>query len=228
MTVELQIDLAIRLLVGAVLGAAIGVEREIHEHPAGMRTHMLVALGCTFFTVLSIYGFDIRVGTQPVSVDPSRVAAQIVTGMGFIGAGAILKYGTSIRGLTTAASLWSTAAIGVGVGTGQYVLALVATALVLVSLWPLHRVADMLRARSDRTLRVRLWVESLDTLGEVSAALDALHVAIAGVHTQLLGPGRYELELDLRLPHGVGPAPVVTAIGAVKSAELVETDRRAE
>src|SRR5687768_14127131 len=109
----LQADLAIRMLVAAALGAAIGLEREIHEHPAGMRTHLLVALGSAIFTELSIYAF----GGSPapngsLPTDTSRVAAQVVSGIGFLGAGAILKYGTSIRGLTTAASLWAAAAIG--------------------------------------------------------------------------------------------------------------------
>src|SRR3989442_15789114 len=99
----LQLDLAVRLVVASVLGAAIGLEREIHEHPAGMRTHLLVALGSAIFTELSIYGFAaVGAGADSPSIDPSRVAAQIVSGTGFLGAGAILKYGTSIRGLTTA------------------------------------------------------------------------------------------------------------------------------
>src|SRR4051794_12575917 len=117
----MQLQLSIRLLAAAVLGGLIGVEREVHGRPAGMRTHLLVAFGCALFTVLSIYGFNDPIsGTS--NPDPSRLAAQIVSGIGFLGAGAIIKYGTSIRGLTTAASLWATAAIGIGTGTGQYVL----------------------------------------------------------------------------------------------------------
>ena len=103
----LQADLAVRMLIAAILGAAIGLEREIHEHPAGMRTHLLVSLGSAIFTILSIHGFGGLAGQAPV--DPTRIAAQIVSGIGFLGAGAILKYGTSIRGLTTAASLWTAA-----------------------------------------------------------------------------------------------------------------------
>src|SRR5438093_9205782 len=103
--VNLQLDLAARLLVASALGAAIGLEREIHEHPAGMRTHLLVSLGTAIFTVLSIYGFEgITANGVAPTVDPTRIAAQVVSGIGFLGAGAILKYGTSIRGLTTAAS----------------------------------------------------------------------------------------------------------------------------
>src|SRR6266542_2054899 len=109
-----ELDVAARLLVAALLGAAIGYEREVHDHPAGMRTHLLVALGSALFTVVSIFGFASGAGQGPV--DPSRVAAQIVTGIGFLGAGAIIKYGTSVRGLTTAASLWTTAGIGMAAG----------------------------------------------------------------------------------------------------------------
>ena len=97
-----QVDIALRLLLAALLGAAMGLEREIHGHQAGMRTHMLVSLGSAAFTVLSIYAFPTSLG-QGTS-DPSRIAAQIVTGIGFLGAGAIIKYGTNIRGLTTAAA----------------------------------------------------------------------------------------------------------------------------
>ena len=226
---NLQADLAIRLVVSAVLGGAIGAERELHEHPAGMRTHLLVALGCTLFTELSIYGFaGVLAPGEGAPVDPSRVAAQIVTGIGFLGAGAILKYGTSIRGLTTAASLWSTSAVGMAVGVGLYGLAVVATAIALFSLWPLHRVADLLRTRTGRFFRVRLLVPSLEVLGEVSAALRPLGVVIAGVQTRALGPDRYELELELRLPSGASQATVIAAIAAVRDAGLLETDRLTE
>src|SRR5260221_10585244 len=116
----LQLDLSLRLLVAAGLGLAIGFEREIHGHPAGLRTHMLVALGSALFTVLSINGF--RDQAPGVAVDPTRIAAQIVSGIGFLGAGAILKDGIVIRGLTTAASLWATSAVGMAAGGGEYVI----------------------------------------------------------------------------------------------------------
>ncbi len=112
-----QLDLASRLLVAAALGAAIGIEREMRAHQAGIRTHLLVALGSAIFTVLSAYAFvaDSAAGSNQ-AVDPTRIAAQIVTGIGFLGAGAIIKEGPTIRGLTTAGSLWATAAIGLAAG----------------------------------------------------------------------------------------------------------------
>jgi putative Mg2+ transporter-C (MgtC) family protein len=125
---EMQLDLALRLSAGVVLGAIIGFERELHRQPAGFRTHSLVSLGAALFTVVSAFGFG------GPSVDPTRIAAQIVSGIGFIGAGTILQYRGNIRGLTTAASLWSVAAVGTAAGAGLYVIAVIATALIVVVL----------------------------------------------------------------------------------------------
>ncbi|MCI0346702.1 MAG: MgtC/SapB family protein [Chloroflexi bacterium] len=140
----LQVDLLTRLVAAAVLGAAVGVEREIHGHAAGMRTNLLVALGSAAFTVLSIHGFP---STDGAPVDTSRVAAQLVTGIGFLGAGAILKDGATVRGLTTAAGLWTVAGVGMAAGTGSYIVAFGVTVIAIVSLWPLNVIADWLRER---------------------------------------------------------------------------------
>ena len=131
-----DLTIALRLLLAAILGALIGLEREIHDHPAGMRTHLLVSLGSAGFTALSIYAFP-----SP-GADPARVAAQIVTGIGFLGAGAILKQGVTIHGLTTAASLWVVAAVGMAAGAGAWVTALTITAIAIVSLWPLRMITE--------------------------------------------------------------------------------------
>jgi len=131
---NLQLELALRLVVAAVLGALIGLEREYHDHPAGMRTHLLVSVGSATFTVLSIEAF------KGPGADPARIAAQIVTGIGFLGAGAILKDSGGIRGLTTAASLWAVAAVGMAAGAAAWGVAGAATVIVLVSLWPLGEI----------------------------------------------------------------------------------------
>jgi putative Mg2+ transporter-C (MgtC) family protein len=124
-----------------VLGAIIGFERELHRQPAGFRTHSLVALGAALFTIVSAYGF-----TGPL-VDPTRIAAQIVSGIGFIGAGTILQHRGNIRGLTTAASLWSVAAIGTAAGAGLMVMAVVGTMLILVVLALLDRIESFVTRR---------------------------------------------------------------------------------
>jgi putative Mg2+ transporter-C (MgtC) family protein len=119
----------------------IGLERELHRQPAGFRTHSLVAVGSALFTIVSAYGF------AGASVDPTRIAAQIVSGIGFIGAGTILQHRGNVRGLTTAASLWSVAAIGMAAGAGMVVIALVGTVLILVVLFVLDRVEAFARRR---------------------------------------------------------------------------------
>lgn len=123
-----------RLLVATLLGALIGLEREYHAKEAGVRTHLLVALGSCLFMILSIYGFDAFLNHDNVSYDPSRIASQVVTGIGFIGAGTIILQKQMVRGLTTAAGLWVTAAIGLACGNGMYVIAAVTTVIVLASL----------------------------------------------------------------------------------------------
>ncbi|HEX9634129.1 MAG TPA: MgtC/SapB family protein [Candidatus Limnocylindria bacterium] len=138
---ELQLELGLRLAAGLVLGAVIGFERELHRQPAGFRTHSLVALGAALFTVVSAYGF-----AGPM-VDPTRIAAQIVSGIGFIGAGTILQHRGSVRGLTTAASLWAVAAIGTAAGAGLLVMAVVGTLLILVVLAVLDQMEEFLRRR---------------------------------------------------------------------------------
>ena len=139
-----------RLGLVAVLAGAIGVERELRDQDAGLRTHMLVGVGAALFVLAGNFAWsELDFGASSgVILDPSRVVAYVVTGVGFLGAGAILKYGASVRGLTTAASLWVVAAIGVVVASGEYVLGIVATAAVLLSLWPLKHVASLLGLRS--------------------------------------------------------------------------------
>src|SRR5207253_6563623 len=112
----------LRLALAALLGGLIGVEREIREREAGLRTHLLVSVGSALFTIVGAYGFHsfLDSGASVVRADPTRIAAQIVTGIGFLGAGAIIRQGLSVRGLTTAATLWVVAAVGLAAGAGYY------------------------------------------------------------------------------------------------------------
>jgi putative Mg2+ transporter-C (MgtC) family protein len=134
-----------RVALAAALGAVIGAEREIREREAGLRTHLLVSVGAALFTIVSAFGFhDVLATGDPrvlVRLDPSRIAAQIVSGIGFLGAGAIIRQGLTVRGLTTAATLWVSAAIGMAAGAGYYSGAVITTVVVLFALWPLRYVA---------------------------------------------------------------------------------------
>jgi putative Mg2+ transporter-C (MgtC) family protein len=148
----------LRVVIAAALGGAVGLERELRDREAGFRTHMLVSVGSALFTIVSAYAFrDFLVdGSAVVRADPTRIAAQIVTGIGFLGAGAIIRQGLSVRGLTTAATLWVVAAIGMAVGAGYYSGAVITTFVVLLSLWPLrilaHEVTVRFRSTTNRLL----------------------------------------------------------------------------
>lgn len=125
-------EVTLRLVVAVILGGMIGLERESHGRPAGFRTHILVAVGSTLIMIVSAYGFQ-ELG-EGISFEPGRIAAQVVSGIGFLGAGTILREGANIRGLTTAASLWTVAGIGLSVGIGLYYPAVIAAVIVVLTL----------------------------------------------------------------------------------------------
>lgn len=181
MTGMFSTELAIQLAVAAGLGGILGLEREIHGRPAGLRTHLLVSLGATVFMVLSPFVAGMN---ESLPGDPGRIAAQIVTGIGFLGAGAILKEGVTIHGLTTAASLWIAAAIGMATGAGCYLAAVLTTALAMCTLAMLPLLEKLLKRHSD-------WVV------EVTTPLDAnADSIIAAVRSQKVRILRCEMALD--------------------------------
>ncbi len=141
LTFDLQLELTGRLVVALVLGGVIGWERELQRMPAGFRTHALVSLGAAIFTIVGAFAFT---GSD---ADPSRVAAQIVSGVGFLGGGAILHYGGTVRGLTTAASLWAAAAVGMASGAGLLVTAVISAVLIIVALEVFQRLEHVVKRR---------------------------------------------------------------------------------
>ena len=200
----------LRLVVAAGLGGAIGFERELRERQAGLRTHLVVSVGSALFTLVSAYAF---VGPR---VDPTRIAAQIVSGIGFLGAGAIIRQGLSVRGLTTAATLWLVAAIGMAAGAGYYSGAIIATVGALLTLGPLRIVAYKIirRYRPDVD---RLVVDIpaggspvpiIEVIEQQNARVIALEIAQEG--------DRRSVALDVELPnHGVTAPAIVAAVGDI-------------
>jgi putative Mg2+ transporter-C (MgtC) family protein len=191
----------LRLVLAGILGGAIGTEREFREREAGLRTHMLVAIGAALFTIVSAYGwsdfnFSQRSG---VTYDPTRIAAQIVTGIGFLGAGAIIRHGLSVRGLTTAASLWVVAAIGIAAGAGYYSAAVVTTIVVLVSLWPLrilaHRIFERIRPGE---LRLEVELQPNESPSVLLQSLESRGVAVRAFEVED-ARDRRRVALDVRL-----------------------------
>jgi putative Mg2+ transporter-C (MgtC) family protein len=218
-----QFDYAARLIIAAALGMLVGAEREIHGHPAGIRTHMLVALGSGLFTVLSIHGFGQEI--PGASIDPTRIAAQIVSGIGFLGAGAILKDGVVIRGLTTAASLWATAAVGMAAGAGEYVIAGVSAAVILVSLWPINALAERLHGSAAPEMQVRLSLSKVDLVGQISTILVANRIDITSIGTQREGRDSYRADLSLRARSATSIASSIEAIDRIDGVEIISTSQ---
>jgi putative Mg2+ transporter-C (MgtC) family protein len=208
----------LRLSLAAVLGGMIGAERELRERKAGLRTHLLVALGSALFTIVGAYGFHafLESGANVVRADPTRIAAQIVTGIGFLGAGAIIRHGLSVRGLTTAATLWVVAAVGMAAGAGYYSVAVITTALVLIALYPL-RILAYLVFRRFRREEGRLLVELpagqppgavIDEIERTGTRIESIDVTTEG--------SRRRLELDVELPGEAAPASLVARVAAVE------------
>ncbi|HET8652042.1 MAG TPA: MgtC/SapB family protein [Gaiellaceae bacterium] len=219
-----SIEVVVRIVLAAALGGAIGLERELREREAGLRTHMLVAVGAALFTMVSAYAwtdwsFSNREG---LVFDPTRIAAQIVTGIGFLGAGAIIRQGLSVKGLTTAATLWVVAAIGMAAGVGYYEAALVTTALVLISLWPLRIIAYRLSART-RPEEGRLAVD-LPAGASAVSVLEAVERAGADVSSLEFEEEGDRRHVDLRVRLG-GGRTAAELIDALTQAEAVRGAR---
>src|SRR5919197_3449003 len=191
-------ELILRLALTVLLCGAIGLEREARAQVAGLRTHILVGLGAALFTLVSAYAFD---ADKPGSnVDPSRIAAQIVTGIGFLGAGTIIRQGLTVRGLTTAASLWIVAAVGMAAGAGYYLGAVATTAVVLASLIGFRRLrpALMSRLRSDLYL-LDVEMEANADFGEVVNLLGRRGINLEAMESER-EPDVSAFRLEVRVP----------------------------
>src|SRR5207237_4887409 len=182
--------------------AAIGLARGLREREAGLRTHLLVSLGSALFTITSAYGFHafLASGQSVVRADPTRIAAQIVTGIGFLGAGTIIRQGLTVRGLTTAAALWIVAAVGMAVGAGYYFAASASTAVILVSLVGLRRLRPALltRLRTDFVLLDVVAGEEAE-LGDVLSALGRQGARVESVESDRADDA-YAFRLEVLVP----------------------------
>ena len=182
----------LRLLVALILGAVVGLERERQERAAGLRTVTMVSLGSCLFTIVGAYGFP--------NTDPSRVAAQIVTGIGFLGAGTIFLRKDLVRGLTTAATIWAVAAIGMAAGTSQYIVALFTTLLILSVLMVLKPIEKRFFKRPSEALVSLVVPRGEGEIERVRAALAAIGAFPMSIRIHELNDSDDRLELDVGLP----------------------------
>jgi putative Mg2+ transporter-C (MgtC) family protein len=211
---QLHLELLLRVVVGTLLGGAIGYERDLHGRPAGLRTHAIVALASATFMVVStrfVY-FQHYAKDDLVTIDPSRIAASVVSGIGFLGAGAILRDGITIRGLTTAAGLWLVAAIGMASGGGMYVESVFATILGLVTLTVLRRFED----RGLNITRRRLSLAIDPSRASIQAIVDRLSKLGATLkqeeYERQTDGGQTRATFELRLPAAFDLQTLVDAL----------------
>jgi putative Mg2+ transporter-C (MgtC) family protein len=219
-------ELLLRLGVTMVLCGLVGLERESRDQVAGLRTHILVGLGSALFTIVSAYGFEGLIGTGPppgvrIQLDPTRIAAQIVSGIGFLGAGAIIRQGFNVRGLTTAAALWIVAAIGMAAGAGYYEGAVATTALALPALILFRRVRPLLMSR----LRTGYVLIDLDLRPEGSL-VDALALLAHAGHniqgpTSDVSDDQASFRLEVRVPPDRELEPVLAELSRMEGVARV-------
>jgi putative Mg2+ transporter-C (MgtC) family protein len=224
---ELDIAMLQRLLLSSVLGGIIGLEREIHGRPAGFRTHLLVSLGSCLFVITSVEFYHIFgnfSGSGPVGVDPGRVAAQVVTGIGFLGAGAIIREQASIRGLTTAACLWVAAGLGIACGIGLFYLAMCVTGIALASLLLLKQVEK--RLTRDTYLLVRVWGEDYpDSIVKIYEVLSTCGVdPIDAKMEKNVEQQRMFMQFQLKRPKRCTPSQLLERLSLLEGVKKVRID----
>ncbi len=200
-------EIVFRLFLSALLGSIIGIERERLDWAAGLRTHMLVSVGATLFMLVSAFGFSDVLGHSNVVLDPSRIAAQVVSGIGFLGAGTIIFRREIVRGLTTAASLWTVAAIGLSVGGGMYVGATFATGLVLIILIGL------------KPIEKRLFADKRSK--EISLLIDHEKVSLQNIESAIKQADLHMCHILIRPSDTIGMEHVEITLSRAKNEKII-------
>ena len=212
----------LRLILALILGGVIGFERQHRKKTAGLKTHVLVSLGSCLVTILSI---NLYAGVQGLTnADPARLAAQVVSGIGFLGAGAIIKEGPTIRGLTTAASLWVVASVGLAAGAGAVTGAVVTTVLVVVSLELLPKIEGLYTKGPAASNLIIHSVEKPGQIGRIGACLGNLGVSISQISIEDAEGGRITIFVHVNLPERVRTDQVMAELGNIEGILGIEKE----
>lgn len=218
-----MIDHFAGILIAAGLGSLVGLERELHGQPAGLRTHMILAVGASLAAIMSIT-YSQFLSSPELPSDPGRIVAQVVSGVGFLGAGAILKFGISVKGLTTASSLWTTAIIGIAAGSGYYELAAFTTVLVFVILTIINKIETLfLPAYRTHTLKVTL----RDRPGIVNCIREVLSdnkVKIISLNASMPDKSSLKLSMIIRKPLELGMDKVINLVNKLDEVDSMEIE----
>ncbi|WP_422445741.1 MgtC/SapB family protein [Thermoanaerobacterium sp. DL9XJH110] len=217
-----QVELTLRLLLSILLGGVIGIERESVNRPAGFRTHILVCGGSALTMLVSIYIFEEFRGIA--SPDPARIAAQVVSGIGFLGAGTIIREGATVRGLTTAASLWTVAAIGLAVGSGFYFAAILATLLTFVTLISFSRIENYIIKKRFLQQISLVIKDRPGQIGKIGSVLGEMNINIRSIKMQNLEDDKLLISLFVRFPSNVAINDVIARLLQIDGIYDIEND----
>ncbi len=212
-----SIDIIIRLIISSICGSIIGFQREIADRPAGFRTHVLVCIGSALIMMVSIYPF-----IGEMRADPSRIASGVITGIGFLGAGTIIRQGSIVKGLTTAASLWTIAGVGLAIGAGFYFAAIATTILVLLVLSGFKIIETrFLKTKGTEFIVVRMQ-DRPGMLGKVGANLGELSVNIRNIEMTQEQEGIASIRLTVDIPRGVFTETVIENLSGIEGIKTVQ------
>lgn len=218
--IEMYLTIAIKLIVACVLGGIVGYEREYTNRPAGFRTHILVCVGSALVMITSGFIFDMYV--SQVNIDPTRIGAQVISGIGFLGAGTIIRQGFNVRGLTTAASLWAVSAVGIAVGVGFYGGAVIATFLIFVTLILLKKLEECL-AKKHRYRTYFIQAEGKNgQISAVSAFMEKHNVNIKNIEFISSEEEKQTLlKLLVKLPGRMDPNTILKGLRDLEGVQRV-------
>lgn len=222
-----SIIILIRLILAAFLAGVIGIERESKGHPAGFRTHLLVGTGSCLVMLLALFGFQdyLNQNGDLVAYDPSRLASYVISGIGFLGAGTIIVQGASIRGLTTAASIWIVAAIGLTIGAGMFFASIAATVIVLTSLIFLNHVDKWFKNVSDTDVLFIAMDKKANELGETIQRLESMEVQVQKIKGKEFDEDEAPLlhyYIKIHLPEGVAETELYQSLYKIESIKEIE------
>lgn len=211
------------IVVAAALSSLIGLERELHGQPAGLRTHMILGVGAALAAILSI-SYSQFLSSPDLPSDPARIVAQVVSGVGFLGAGAILRFGVTVKGLTTASSLWTTAIIGIASGSGYFILATFTAVLVFGILTIINKVESaFLTSYKAHTLKVSL-TDRPGIVNDVKSVLAEKNVKVVSLNASMPDKETLKLSMVIRKPSEVGMDSVINLINGISEAQSMEIE----
>ncbi len=216
-------EIILRLVLASIIGGLIGLEREAQNRPAGLRTHVLVTVGSALVMLISMYGFK-GLGYEGAGGEPARLAAQVVSGIGFLGAGTILRQGNSVYGLTTAASLWVCGCIGLAIGNGYYIGGLVTAVIALFSLVSLRFFENRIFKNKYKTLHI-ITKERLGLMGDIGTLLGDYNILIKHIRISTFDKEQesyLHVDIAVKVPYQLSSAMLFSSLISIEGVQNVQ------